>query len=497
MAFENLLIVDDEAVIRNSVAERFRKNRYSVWTADSITAAADLLRKQSFDFILLDERLPDGSGSQFLETIQSTAQPSPFIVMMSGFGSVEDAVACIHRGAFDFVLKPFSLEQAEIALKRAETFDQLQKVNQFFNAELNQASDLIGNAEAMVQLKKIVRKVAPTAATVLITGENGTGKELVAREIFRLSRLHERPFIKVNCAAMSESLIESEFFGHEKGAFTGATDRRTGRFELANGGTILLDEIGEISPKIQAKLLRVLQEKEFERVGGTRTIRVNTRIIATTNRNLEENVRQGYFREDLFYRLSVFPLKVPPLRERGGDIMMLARAFLERFARKHSQPLAQLSREAEQLLLCHHWPGNVRQLENTIERAIILAEPGEALEPRHFDLGNLEKSGSIDRAPPAFIAPDSLHESPPLSRTPSAVQPEPQNLPPPVPAGNAHLPPAPTDLNLKDLERMRIFEVLTEEHGNRTATAKRLHITTRTLRNKLSQYREAGFTIPS
>ena len=223
-------------------------------------------------------------------------------------------------------------------------------------------------------------KVAKTEATVLITGENGTGKELVARELYRNSMLAKQPYIRVNCAAISETLMESEFFGHEKGAFTGATERREGRFELADGGTILLDEISEIAPSLQAKLLRVLQEKEFERVGGNKTIEVKVRVLATTNRNLLEEVEKGNFREDLYYRLNVFPISVPPLRERGSDILLLANTFLQRHSRRHGSDQISFSKNCEKAILGHGWPGNVRELENALERAVILADPGKKIE---------------------------------------------------------------------------------------------------------------------
>ena len=260
----------------------------------------------------------------------------PMVVMMTGYGSVESAVSCMQMGAFDYVVKPFSFEQIEVVVDKVASFDKMRRVTKYYVEESDpRSSDIVGESQPVKELKTLVGKVAKTEATVLITGENGTGKELVARELYRSSLLAKQPYIRVNCAAISETLMESEFFGHEKGSFTGATERREGRFELADGGTILLDEISEISSALQAKLLRVLQEKEFERVGGNKTIQVKVRVLATTNRNLLEEVEKGKFREDLYYRLNVFPIAVPPLRERGDDILLLAKTFLGRHAMRH------------------------------------------------------------------------------------------------------------------------------------------------------------------
>ncbi|SVD23996.1 uncharacterized protein METZ01_LOCUS376850, partial [marine metagenome] len=278
------------------------------------------------------------------------------------------------------VLKPFSVDQIEVVVDKAASFDKMKQVNRYYVEEVEtKTSEIVGKSEPVRRLKEMVRKVAATEATVLVTGENGTGKELVASELYKNSLLADRPYIRVNCAAISETLMESEFFGHEKGSFTGATQRREGRFELADGGTILLDEISEISPPLQAKLLRVLQEKEFERVGGNKTIKVTVRVLTTTNRNLLEEVRKGKFREDLYYRLNVFPIEVPPLRERPDDIPLLAETFLARQARKHGLAKAAFSKEAMKAMKVHRWPGNVRELENAVERAVILSENGKAI----------------------------------------------------------------------------------------------------------------------
>jgi DNA-binding NtrC family response regulator len=299
-------------------------------------------------------------------------------------------------GAANFIQKPFSVEQIEVVLKQAEEKSRLEKLTEFYSQETPGGGavemEMLGESAPMQSLKTMVKKVASTGATVLILGENGTGKELVAHEIWRQSPLAKNPYIKVNCAAISETLIESEFFGHEKGSFTGATERREGRFELANGGTILLDEISEIPPRLQAKLLRVLQEREFERVGGNRTIQVNVRVLATTNRDLMAAVQKGEFREDLYYRLNVFPMAVPPLRDRGQDVELLAQGFLEKFQRKHGIRPSGFSKSALAVIKAHSWPGNVRELQNTVERAVILSENGRPIEP-----GILGISGGVKK----------------------------------------------------------------------------------------------------
>ena len=380
MAIEKIVVVDDELMIRKTLETQLRNKRYSVASASDLRGARKILRRDSFDLVFLDLRLPDGEGTDLLEEI--VAKPDgPMVVMMTGFGSVESAVSCMQMGAFDYVVKPFSFDQIEVVVDKVASFDKMRRVTKYYVEESDsRSSDIVGESDPIKKLKNLVDKVAKTEATVLITGENGTGKELVARELYRNSMLAKQPYIRVNCAAISETLMESEFFGHEKGAFTGATERREGRFELADGGTILLDEISEIAPSLQAKLLRVLQEKEFERVGGNKTIEVKVRVLATTNRNLLEEVENGNFREDLYYRLNVFPIAVPPLRDRKNDILLLANTFLERHARRHGIEKITFAKPCEKAILSHGWPGNVRELENAVERAVILAEPGKKIE---------------------------------------------------------------------------------------------------------------------
>src|SRR3954471_4274713 len=376
MSFEKILIVEDDLVVRNLLQSIFTRHKLPVSSADNLAQAQAHLAKEPFDLMMLDLRLPDGDGLKFLEQV-ATLPERPLVVMVTGFGSIESAVACMRAGAFDYVLKPFSPSQIDVILRKAQTYRQLIRVNNLLSDDPEDDDALlVGRSPAMSRLRQLIDRVAPTDATVLITGESGTGKEMISREFYRRSPRRGQPFIKVNCAAVSQTLIESEFFGHERGAFTGATERREGRFELANNGTLLLDEVSEIPPALQAKLLRVLQEREFERVGGSRTIKVNVRIIATSNRDLLSNVSKGEFRQDLYYRLNVFPVHVPSLRERVEDIPLLADHFLRRFTRKHGIKVTGFSESAQAAMLAYRWPGNVRELQNTVERAVILSESG-------------------------------------------------------------------------------------------------------------------------
>jgi DNA-binding NtrC family response regulator len=453
MPIEKVIVLEDDQIVRKNLENCLRRRRYDVASASTLAAAQDYLNKDNFDVIFLDVRLPDGDGTDLLKAIQSRPQ-KPLVVITTGFGSVESAVECMKNGAFDYLIKPFSNEQIEITLRKAEEFNQLLKVNHYLsqdNEESNQV--LLGASGSIESLRQLIRKVARTQATVLIQGESGTGKELVARALYRESPRAQAPFIKVNCAAIPENLIESEFFGHEKGAFTGALNKREGRFELAHGGTILLDEISEISPNVQAKLLRVLQERELERVGGNRTIKVDVRVIATTNRNLEQSVEKKEFRQDLFFRLNVVPIHVSPLREHKEDVAGLAEEFIRRYTRKHGVHVRGFSDDALKVLSNHSWPGNVRELQNVVERAVILCGESGVLEPETLGLNRSDSSSSASA--PATDAPASPNGGPPT---------------------------------LAELEKRHILAVLEHCKGNRTHAARVLDVSIRTLRNKLHEY---------
>lgn len=481
MPLEKILVIDDELIIRKSLENALRLKRYSVATASNLAEAEKFLKRaDGIDLIFLDVRLPDGEGTDLLERLAK--QPDrPLIVMMSGHGTIESAVACMRNGAFDYLIKPFSMNQAEVIVKKAESFRQVLKVNEYLSHESSNTS-LVGESSAMLSLKSLIHKVAPTEATVLICGENGTGKELIANEIYNRSGRSQAPYIKINCAAVAENLIESEFFGHEKGSYTGATERREGRFELANGGTLLLDEISEISPHLQAKLLRVLQEHEFERVGGTKTLKTDVRVIATTNRDLRKAVANGDFREDLFYRLNVFPIQAPPLRDRREDIPLLAETFLKRFSRRHGSETSGFTKCAMDALMVHHWPGNVRELQNTIERAVILSE---ANGPIHSSMLGLSIAGAPSLRPQSQAA-DTAENRDFVQMSLSDID---YN-----PGGNAVPAAAPIAgsdrfKSLDELEKEHILQALEHTHGNRTQAATLLKISIRTLRNKLNEYK--------
>ncbi len=513
MGLEKILVLDDEPVLRRTLEEHLRRKRYSVASAESVARAEEYLARDDFDLVFLDVRLPDGDGTQILDRLGHRPD-GPLFVVMTGNATIESAVGCMRSGAFDYIIKPFSLGQIDVLLRKAESFDQLLKVNQFFTREAAGGSEtqLVGEGPTMRHLRQLLGKVAPTEATVLVNGENGTGKELVANELFRQSNRSDKPFIRVNCAAVSETLIESEFFGHEKGAFTGAAQKREGRFELANNGTILLDEISEISPRVQAKLLRVLQEREFERVGGNKTIKVNVRVIATTNRDLQKAVERGDFRQDLFYRLNVFPIHVPPLRARKEDIPVIASHFLDRCARRHGIRVRGFDDEAMAVLMAHDWPGNVRELQNTIERAVILTENGSPIRANALGLlgvtgdpGLFAASVSVHLPAPVPMSPVSSPFAPPA---PAAARPRPAevaespqlSLPfdepgPARPAAAAGGQFVDASLPLEEIEKRHILAVLEETSGNRTRAAAILAISSRTLRNKIAQYRQQGVAI--
>ena len=399
-----ILIVDDEPNYQIILGELLRDEGYEVFTADNGTAALPIVRDTDLDLVLSDMKMPGMDGIELMKKIKEFNRDLP-VILITAFAEVEKAVEAMHLGAFTYLAKPFSNDQLLASVRKAIEHYQLVREIKRLRREIVPSSGfegMIGKNPAMLAVYQLIEKVAPTPSSVLITGESGTGKELVARAIHNLSPRRDAPFIPVNCAALSDTLLESELFGHEKGAFTDAVSMRKGRFEMADGGTLFLDEIGEMSPTLQAKLLRILQERSFERVGGNETLSVDVRILAATNRDLKDEVEQGRFREDLYYRLNVIHIHLPPLRERVDDIPALVTHFLRKNAERLGKEELTISQEALRLLVSLPWEGNVRERENTIERAAILCngnriEAGD-VQPDSSDLKPQEWSSSIDLA---------------------------------------------------------------------------------------------------
>ena len=368
---KTVMVVDDEKSILDAVTDILEDEGFSVKVArDGQTALAGI-RDELPSIVLLDIWMPGMDGIEVLEAVKSEWPFLP-VVIMSGHGTIETAVKAIKLGAYDFIEKPLGYEELVMTIKNAIRFAELEDENAVLRQMVTPSRELTGESPAMQSLKEQIRVVAPTDAWVLIYGENGTGKELVAQTIYKLSKRRHKPLIEVNCAAIPEDLIESELFGHEKGAFTGATTMKRGKFDLANGGTLFLDEIGDMSLKTQAKILRILQEQRFERVGGGRTIKVDVRILAATNKELEKEIEKGAFREDLYYRLNVIPIEVPPLRARKEDIPLLVDEFMDEFSRKLGIPKKEIDSRVLDALMEYDWPGNVRELRNFMERMVIL-----------------------------------------------------------------------------------------------------------------------------
>ena len=439
---ELILVVDDDPGFRKLLETILTGAGYQVQTVGTVGEALRLVAARQFHLVLSDLKLPDGEGLAVLRWLSENAPETP-VVMLTAFGTIASAVEAMKLGAADYLGKPLSSPE-ELRLVVRRTLEQRQATaERELLREREQAhfacDRMIARDAAMAELLAMLRKVAPTNATVLLQGESGTGKELVARCIHSNSPRAARAFVAVNCAALSPTLIESELFGHEKGAFTGAVAQHLGRFERAHGGTLFLDEVGELDASLQAKLLRVLQEKSFERVGGRREITADVRVVAATNRNLKAMVAEGRFRQDLYYRLSAFPLEIPPLRRRPADIPELARFFLERAAASLGRPAPRLSQPALDRLLSYAWPGNVRELENMMERVAILVE--------------------------GDVAPEDLS----------------------LPQAETSRP-----LRVKDIERRAIEEALEMNHGNRTRAARQLGISVRTLQYRLREYGIAG-----
>jgi two-component system nitrogen regulation response regulator NtrX len=372
-----ILIVDDEKSIRESLTGILQDEGFSPVSVDSGEAAVERVSEEKPDLVLLDIWMTGMDGMETLSKIRDI-YPDQLVVMMSGHGSIETAVKATKLGAYDFIEKPLSLEKLLLCIQNAAKIGQLVEENRELKAQISKEHEMIGNSKPIRELKEQIKIAAPTSGWILITGENGTGKELVARAIHHNSHRHNKSFVEVNCAALPEELIESELFGHEKGSFTGATTQRRGKFDQAHMGTLFLDEIGDMSLKTQAKVLRILQERKFERVGGNKTIEVDVRVIAATNKDLAKEIASGNFREDLYYRLNVIPFYVPPLRQRKSDIPILATHFLEYFCSKESRDTKGLDDEAMQAITNYPWPGNIRELKNLIERLVIMS-PGNTI----------------------------------------------------------------------------------------------------------------------
>jgi len=442
---QTLLVVDDDRSNLESLQQIFERERLEVLTAADGREALDMLRRRRISVMLTDLMMPGMSGIELMKAAK-TVSPETETVLMTAFGTVETAVEAMKEGAWDFVTKPFKRIQIVKAVRRALDQQSLVLENAALKAELEisrRDKSIIGNSVLMRQVLDMVRQVAPSQATVLLLGESGTGKELFARAIHTWSTRAAKPFIALNCAALPESLLEAELFGHERGAFTGAMQRRQGRFELADGGTLFLDELGEMSPQVQVKLLRVLQEGEFERVGGTQTIKVDVRIVAATNKDLKAEVDGGRFREDLYYRLNVISLTLPPLRDRRDDIPLLAQHFLTRYAEKNQKRITGMARETLQALMAWRWSGNVRELENCIERAVVLSR-GDTI---------------------------MLEDLPPQMRD---AQPDTRAIT--IPLGTP----------LEEVERLLIQETLAATKGDKRLAAQLLGIATRTIYRKIA-----------
>jgi two-component system response regulator HydG len=448
------LIVDDDPGHLTALKTITRSWGHAVETADDGDAAVALVKSEPIDLVLIDVRMARMSGIQALEQIKAY-NPSIPVIIMTAYSSVESAVEALKAGAYDYLIKPLDFEVLKLTIERAREHAGLKVENKLLKEQLHgdlNLPNIIGKSRPMKALLDMLAMAAPSEATVLITGESGTGKELIARSLHYNSPRKDKPLVVVNCAAITETLLESELFGHEKGAFTGADKRREGRFMQANFGTLFLDEVAETSPTMQAKLLRVLQHKEIQRVGGEETIQVDVRIAAATNRDLEIEVAEGRFREDLFYRVNVMPLKVPPLRDRLDDIPLLADHFLKRFAEKNRKTVKGFSPLAMDMLLKYDWPGNVRELENAVERAVILLT-GEHITEKQLPLNIMKK----------FPGQEALLRSPVFATDGTR--------------------------SLEEIEKEAILATLEAAKGNKSETARRLGITRKTLHNKLKGYR--------
>ena len=468
-----ILVVDDEKNTREGLARALR-GEYAVLLADNAAAGLALLAENEVDMILTDLRMPGMDGMEFIRQVNAQATP-PLVIMLTAYGSVQTSLDALKVGAYDYLSKPVKLNALEMVIRRGLESRRLRAENQELRQQLGERYGLdgvIGNAAPMLAVLDTVRQAAPARSTVLLTGESGTGKELVAHMLHRLSPRAERPFVVVHCAALNPNLLESELFGHEKGSFTGAHERHVGRFESAKGGTLFLDEIGEIDASTQIKLLRVLENHTFERVGGAQTIQTDVRVIAATNRDLRALVREGRFREDLYYRLNVVGVEIPPLRARREDIPLLLNHFLKRFREENGKRIAGFGPDALQLLSAYSWPGNVRELRNTVERMVVMAR-GTTLTVSDVPV---EIRGGVARE----LAGESGGQKPvdggqwTEGTTPNTER-------------ETHNAPRPT-LDLSANEKTLVLRALEECRGNRSLAARKLGIGRRTLYRKLAEY---------
>jgi len=450
-----ILIVDDEKHTRDGL-RRLLEDEYDTYVAEDIRGAMDVLEREPIDLMITDLRLGGDDGMTLIERALKLPHP-PLCIMMTAYGSVDTAVEAMKRGAYDFVTKPLNLDKVEILISRALASRRMEQENRTLRQQVDERyglENIIGESAALREVLDTIRQVAPSSANVLIEGESGTGKELAAHAIHNLSRRNKAKFVTVHCAALSPQLLESELFGHERGAFTGAHERRIGRFEQANGGTIFLDEIGEIDASTQVKLLRVIsEERAFERVGGNQTLRADVRLIAATNKNLERLVAEGKFRDDLFFRLNVVHITMPPLRERKEDIPMLVRVFLRHFCKVNEKPLLDLTADAMNTLLTYDWPGNVRELRTAIEHGVVMAT-GAKITLRDLPTNVRQAAGA---SLPGGITPWKA-----FGEKSSA-------------------------LDLHQTERRLMMQALATTKGNVTAAAKKLGISRRTLHRKINE----------
>jgi DNA-binding NtrC family response regulator len=452
MARAQILVIDDEPLMRDFLEETLVRAGFGVVTASDGIAGLGEIRKNAYDLVITDIRMPGVDGIGLLEETKKL-QPDIAVIMMTAYASVETAVDALRLGAADYIMKPFTPEKVERVVEAVLRERKLENVNRYLRQEIEEDynfDQMVGASPSMIAIYDQIQKISKSKASVLIRGESGTGKELIARAIHNSGPRKDKPFIKINCAALAPTLLESELFGHEKGSFTHAIHKKIGRFELSDEGALLLDEIGEMDTGLQSKLLRVLQEKEFERVGGTKSIKVDTRIISTTNRDLEAAIEDGRFREDLYFRLNVIPIRIPPLRERKEDIPSLAQHFLNKYNAENSKEIEKIDSEAMMVLMGHDWPGNVRELENSIERAVVLCSEN-ALTADYF---------AFPMQRPRRHSGDGIF--------------------------------LPQDITVGEGERILIMHTLKKHGNNKTQAARVLDISVRTLRNKLKEYTAVG-----